>query len=142
MTHPDADDSETYCVIGAGASGLTVVKNFVQHGIAVECFEREDNVGGNWYYGRPCSSVYRSTHLISSKLLTEYPDFPMPEDWPEYPSHEQALEYLQSYADHFGLQKSHPLQNSGGPHRTGGCRMPAPGRLRLLPAKPAFIAAW
>jgi cation diffusion facilitator CzcD-associated flavoprotein CzcO len=92
-----------YCVIGAGASGLAVVKSLREHSIAVDCFERQDNIGGNWYYGRPCSSVYRSAHLISSKTLTEYPDFPMPEDWPEYPSHEQALEYLKSYAQHFGL---------------------------------------
>ncbi len=103
MTNLVSGDREKYCVIGAGTSGLTVVKNLLAHGIAVDCFEREDNAGGNWYYGRPCSSVYRSTHLISSKLLTEYPDFPMPEDWPEYPSHEQALEYLRSYAQHFGL---------------------------------------
>ena len=35
--------------------------------------ERDDDVGGNWYYGKPASSVYRSTHLISSKRLTEFP---------------------------------------------------------------------
>ncbi len=104
-----SDHPAKYCVVGAGASGLTVVKNLLQHGIAVECFEREDNVGGNWYYGRPSSSVYRSTHLISSKLLTEYPDFPMPEDWPEYPSHEQALEYLQSYAQQVWASKAYLL---------------------------------
>src|SRR5207253_10370458 len=51
----------------------------------------------------PASSVYASTHLISSKPLTEYTDFPMPEEWPEYPSHEQALEYFRSYARHSGL---------------------------------------
>lgn len=96
-------DCERYCVIGAGASGLTVVKNFVEQGIDVECLEREDDVGGNWYYGKPASSVCHSTHLISSKLLTQYPDFPMPEEWPEYPSHGQALEYLRFYARQFDL---------------------------------------
>jgi glycine/D-amino acid oxidase-like deaminating enzyme len=92
-------------VIGAGASGLTVLKALVEHGIHAECLERGDAVGGNWRYGKPSSSVYRSTHLISSKLLTQYPDFPMPNDWPEYPSHWQALEYLQAYAEHFKLGK-------------------------------------
>ena len=66
-----------------------VTKTLLEYGIAAECIEREDQVGGNWYYGKPCSSVYRSAHLISSKTLTEYPDFPMPEDWPEYPSQAQ-----------------------------------------------------
>ncbi len=60
-------------------------------------------MGGNWYFGSPTSSVYRSAHLISSKRLTEYTDFPMPADYPHYPSHAQVLEYFRSYARHFGL---------------------------------------
>lgn len=92
-----------YCIIGAGSSGLAVAKNFAQAGISFDCIERQDDVGGNWYYGKPASSVYRSTHLISSKQLTEYNDFPMPDDYPEYPSQEQACSYLRSYARHFGL---------------------------------------
>ena len=91
------------CVLGAGSSGLTVFKNLRQAGVACDCLEREDNVGGNWYYGRPASSVYESTHLISSKRLTEYTDFPMPKSYPPFPSHRQAWEYLHSYAEQFGL---------------------------------------
>jgi hypothetical protein len=93
----------TYCVIGAGASGLTVLKNFLERGVDAVCLEREDDVGGNWYFGRSSSRVYQSAHLISSKRLTEYSDYPMPDDYPEYPSHVQAWEYLRSYARHFGL---------------------------------------
>ena len=95
--------ADRYCVIGAGPSGLTVLKNLLDRRIAAECLERNDDVGGNWYYGTANSSVYQSTHLISSKRLTEYVDFPMPESYPEFPSHAQALVYLRSYARHFGL---------------------------------------
>jgi len=84
---------------------LAVAKNFKQRGILFDCLEREDTLGGNWCYGKPASSVYRSTHLISSKQLTEYTDFPMPEDYPEYPSHRLVHEYLESYATHFGLNE-------------------------------------
>ncbi len=105
MSDTIEQSSETYGVIGAGASGLTALKNLHEAGIPVECLEREDDVGGNWYYGRPSSSVYRSAHLISSKLLTQYPDFPMPEDWPEYPSQQQVQEYFRSYTDHFRLRE-------------------------------------
>jgi cation diffusion facilitator CzcD-associated flavoprotein CzcO len=101
---PD-DCSNKFCLLGAGSSGLAAAKNFAQAGIPFDCLEREDDVGGNWYYGKPASSVYRSTHLISSKSLTEYADFPMPEAYPHFPSHEQAWEYLRSYARHFGLYK-------------------------------------
>ena len=98
--------TERMLIVGAGSSGLAVAKNFLEHGILFDCVEREDDVGGNWYYGRPASSVYRSTHLISSKRLTEYTDYPMPAEYPEYPSQQQAWEYLKCYARHFKLYES------------------------------------
>lgn len=100
------DGKQRYCVIGAGASGLTVVKNLREAGIACDCIEREDDVGGNWYYGKPNSSVCRSTHLISSKTMTQYVDYPFPEEYPDYPHQRQVWEYLRSYARHFGLYDS------------------------------------
>lgn len=98
-----AEYTSRYCVVGAGTSGLTAAKNLKQHGIACDVFEKNDDVGGNWYYGKPGSSVYRSTHLISSKPGTEYTDFPMPAEYPDYPNHWQVHEYIKSYARHFGL---------------------------------------
>lgn len=94
---------DRFCIIGAGTSGLAVAKNFLAEGIPFDCLEREDDIGGNWYFGKPYSSVYETTHLISSKQLTEYTDFPMPEQYPEYPNHRQVWEYLSSYARHFEL---------------------------------------
>jgi cation diffusion facilitator CzcD-associated flavoprotein CzcO len=95
-----------FCILGAGSSGLAVAKNFRECGIAFDCLEREDDVGGNWYFGKPHSSVYRSTRLISSKRGTEYTDFPMPDDWPEHPGHDLVWEYLRSYARRFDLYRS------------------------------------
>ncbi len=97
------DFSDTYCIIGAGASGITAAKNFKERGIPCQIIEREDDVGGNWYYGKPNSSVYQSTHLISSKSLSAYTDYPMPDSYPDYPNHEQVLVYLRDYARYFGL---------------------------------------
>ncbi|HEX4000626.1 MAG TPA: NAD(P)-binding domain-containing protein [Pirellulales bacterium] len=95
--------SEKFCVVGAGASGLAVARHFAEKRIPFDCLEREDDVGGNWNYGKPASSVYQSTHLISSKRLIQYPDFPMPSDWPAYPGHRLVQQYFQSYARHFDL---------------------------------------
>src|SRR5262245_16914977 len=97
------DRSEKFCIVGAGSSGLAALKALTAAGIPCDCLEREDDVGGNWYYGRPHSSVYASTHTISSKRLTEYVDYPMPDALPEYPHHTQVWEYLRAYARHFGL---------------------------------------
>jgi len=109
MTKID-DCSNKFCVVGAGSSGLAVARHFVAARLPFDCLEREDDVGGNWYYGKPHSSVYESTHLISSKRLTEYVDFRMPTSYPAYPSHRQVWEYLRSYARHFGLYENIELK--------------------------------
>ncbi|AGL15428.1 NAD(P)/FAD-dependent oxidoreductase [Actinoplanes sp. N902-109] len=102
---PDiADRRAAVCVIGAGASGLATVKNLREQGFAVDCYERETGVGGAWNWRHDRSPVTATTHLISSRPLTEFPDFPMPDDWPDYPHHSQVLTYLERYADHFGLR--------------------------------------
>lgn len=95
----------TICVLGAGACGLVATKKLLDAGLEPVTYEKNAELGGNWLYGSPGSSVYRSTHLISSKRQTEFRDFPLPDDWPPYLHHEQALEYLRRYADHFGLRQ-------------------------------------
>jgi cation diffusion facilitator CzcD-associated flavoprotein CzcO len=93
----------TYCVVGAGAAGLAAAHHLKAAGIPFEVLERERDVGGIWDVSLPHSPVYRSTHLISSKPLTQFPDFPMPREYPDYPDHAQALAYLRAYARTFGL---------------------------------------
>jgi hypothetical protein len=101
---PDiADRHDAVCVIGAGASGLAAIKNLREHGFAVDCYERETSVGGAWNWRHDRSPMYAGTHLISSRPLTEFPDFPMPDTWPDYPHHSQLLSYLERYAEHFRL---------------------------------------
>lgn len=97
------DRADRVCVIGAGSSGLAGAHRLIQWGFPVDVYDRADDIGGNWNYGSPWSRVFRSTHLVSSKRMTEYPDFPMPADYPDFPSHSQAQDYLRAYARHFGL---------------------------------------
>ena len=112
MSACESNNPSKWCIIGAGPSGLTALKNLLQCGIQAECLEREDNLGGNWYFGSSSSRVFESTKLISSKSLTEFTDFPMPREWPAYPNHRQCLEYLHQYSDHFGLRDHILFQNS------------------------------
>jgi len=94
------DDRSTHlAVIGAGPVGLAMAKALLQHGIPYEQLEADDDLGGNWYHG-----VYETAHIISSRKTTEYADFPMPESYPDFPSAQQMLDYLASYAETFALR--------------------------------------
>ncbi|HOY17652.1 MAG TPA: NAD(P)-binding domain-containing protein [Haliscomenobacter sp.] len=94
------------CVIGAGCSGITTIKNLLQAGLYnLVCYEQNNQIGGNWVYAphESHSSVCETTHIISSKKMSEFVDFPMPDDYPDYPSHAQLLRYFQAYVKHFDL---------------------------------------
>jgi cation diffusion facilitator CzcD-associated flavoprotein CzcO len=86
-------------VIGAGPVGLAVARALLQNSIPYEQLEADDDLGGNWYHG-----VYETAHIISSRKTTEYADFPMPAEFPDFPSAAQMLEYLNSYAEAFELR--------------------------------------
>ena len=96
----------TVAVIGAGSSGIAAVKALHGRGIDVTCFEASDRVGGNWVFGNVngMSSSYRSLHINTSRERMEYSDFPMPADYPDFPSHAQIAAYFDSYVDHFGFR--------------------------------------
>lgn len=100
-----AGANKRICVIGAGPSGIAAAKNCLQFGLEFVVFEKNDKVGGNWVFNAETghSSVYENTHIISSKVWSEYEDFPMPADYPDYPNHRQLQAYFESYARHFGV---------------------------------------
>ena len=103
-----ATTNKRIAIIGAGCSGLAAIKVLAENGLTnLVCFEKNDRIGGNWVYtaAESHSSVCETTHIISSKWLSHYSDFPMPADYPDYPSHRQVLAYFQAYADRFGLEK-------------------------------------
>jgi cation diffusion facilitator CzcD-associated flavoprotein CzcO len=100
----DITSANMYCIIGAGASGLAVAKNFVAAGIPFEVLEREPDIGGLWNIATPTGMVYETAHLVSAKHSTGWDDYPMDDlAYPEYPSHARVLGYFRDYIRHFGL---------------------------------------
>lgn len=95
-------------VIGVGPSGITALKNLVDQGLDVVAFDRNHEVGGNWIYSEneSHSSVFDTTHIISSKTLSQYEDFTFEDFDPsvsDYPSHDELRRYFQAYAKRFNL---------------------------------------
>lgn len=96
------------CVIGAGPSGITALKNVLDQGIDATAFDRNKDVGGNWIYSEneSHSSVFETTHIISSKTLSQYEDFTFDDfdtEVADYPSHDELRRYFQAYARQFDL---------------------------------------
>ncbi|NXL33165.1 FMO1 monooxygenase, partial [Glaucidium brasilianum] len=96
-------------VVGAGVSGLTATKCCLDEGLEPTCFEQSQDIGGLWRYtehieaGRP--SLYPSVISNTSKEMSAFSDFPYPEDFPVFLPNAQFLNYLQRYAERFGLRK-------------------------------------
>jgi hypothetical protein len=82
----------TYCVIGAGAAGLSALDVLTQRGFDVDCYEKSDRVGGHWNHD------YDALHLITSRNQTIFEDFPMPRDYPHFPRRDQIRDYIASFA--------------------------------------------
>ena len=102
-----ARDLPKTCIIGAGCSGFTMAKRLADNGLPFDCFEMSDDIGGNWYFKNPngASSCYQSLHIDTSKWRLAFEDFPVPDEWPDFPHHSQLLQYFRDYVDHFGLRE-------------------------------------
>lgn len=46
----------------------------------------------------PGTPMYESAHLVSSKTRSGFIGYPMPDEYPDYPSREQVLRYLRGFA--------------------------------------------
>jgi cation diffusion facilitator CzcD-associated flavoprotein CzcO len=101
-------------IIGAGSSGLTVLKALLEAGISAVCFEKGSKVGGNWAFDNDNgqSRIYRSLRINTSRDRMQFSDFPMPAEYPDYASHEQVARYFEAYAETFRLKSSIRFRSS------------------------------
>src|SRR5450830_1020990 len=91
------DCGEATCIIGAGPGGLSAARALKAQGLPYEQFERHTDVGGLWDPCNPGTPIYDSAHFISSRDLSGFLGFPMPKEFPDYPSHHQILSYVRSF---------------------------------------------
>ena len=87
-------------IIGAGVAGLVTAKILRQAGHEVIIYDKAPDVGGVWSRTRR----YPGLTTQSPKAQYSLSDFPMPRDYPEWPTGAQVQAYLEAYASHFGLE--------------------------------------
>jgi dimethylaniline monooxygenase (N-oxide forming) len=104
---PASSSSRRIAVIGAGLCGLAAVRSLLEVGLEPVCFECTSGIGGLWTFDEALPDggtvAYRSLRTNTSKLVTAFSDFPFPDDYPDFPTRAQFLDYLFTYADHFDL---------------------------------------
>lgn len=86
-------------IIGAGVAGLTTAKTLMQAGHEVVVFDKTPDVGGVW------SATRRYPGLTTQSAKSTYglSDYPMPREYPEWPTGTQVQAWLASYASKFGV---------------------------------------
>jgi len=94
-------------IVGAGWSGLMACKYCLGEGLKTLVLESRDSIGGVWAFTNDTryGGVMTTTETTSSRCITEISDFPMPEDYPEFPSHLEILAYLKDYCARFDLDR-------------------------------------
>ena len=85
--------------------GLAMARVLSKHGLPFTGFELHADVGGLWDIANPQSTVYESAHLISSKRMTEFTEFPMRDEVAPYPRHDEMARYFRDFAEHFDLKR-------------------------------------
>jgi dimethylaniline monooxygenase (N-oxide forming) len=105
-------------IVGAGWSGLMACKYCLGEGLKTLVLESRDSIGGVWAFTNDTryGGVMTTTETTSSRCITEISDFPMPENYPEFPSHLEILAYLKDYCARFDLDRhirlDHPVSNA------------------------------
>jgi cation diffusion facilitator CzcD-associated flavoprotein CzcO len=113
-------------IIGAGVAGLTTAKVLNQAGHEVVVYDKAPDVGGVWSRTRR----YPGLTTQSPKAQYSLSDFPMPRDYPEWPTGAQVQAYLAAYAGRFGLEQALRLSTevtSAVPAPEGGWTLTAAG---------------
>ena len=96
--------ADRVCIVGAGPAGLSLARALRRLQIPYDQYERHTDVGGIWDLDNPGTPMYESAHFISSRKVSGFFDHPMPDHYPDYPSHRQILDYTRDFAATYGLR--------------------------------------
>lgn len=85
-------------IVGAGPAGLAIAGRLRHRGLEFEMIEQSTEVGHAWHHH------YERVHLHTVREHSHLPHLPFPEDYPQYVSRQQLVDYLENYARHFNIE--------------------------------------
>ncbi|KAA8548909.1 hypothetical protein F0562_000593 [Nyssa sinensis] len=85
-------------IVGAGPSGLAVGAGLKQQGVPFVILERANCIASLWQ-----NHTYDRLKLHLPKQFCQLPYLQFPDNFPEYPTKYQFINYLVSYAKHFEI---------------------------------------
>ncbi|WJZ87483.1 hypothetical protein VitviT2T_006859 [Vitis vinifera] len=85
-------------IVGAGPSGLAISAGLKKQGVPFVVLERANCIASLWK-----NHTYDRLKLHLPKQFCQLPYFPFPDNFPEYPTKVQFIDYLESYAKHFEI---------------------------------------
>ncbi|UCE32288.1 MAG: NAD(P)/FAD-dependent oxidoreductase [Burkholderiales bacterium] len=106
-------------IIGAGPAGLAAAACLRERGLPYRVLERGDRVGRSW------REHYDRLHLHTIRTLSHLPGLPLPGGYPRYVARAQVVDYLEAYAERFGIEPTFGVEvvhvertaREGGPWR-------------------------
>ncbi|WZY78042.1 probable indole-3-pyruvate monooxygenase YUCCA5 isoform X1 [Brassica rapa] len=85
-------------IVGAGPSGLATAACLREEGVPFVVLEREECIASLWQ-----KRTYDRLKLHLPKKVCQLPKMPFPENYPDYPTKRQFIDYLESYATRFDI---------------------------------------
>lgn len=127
-------------IVGAGPSGLAVAASLKRQEVPYIILERANCIASLWQ-----NRTYDRLKLHLPKQFCQLPNLPFPDDFPEYPTKYQFIQYLESYATHFDIQPkfNETVQSAKYDKRFGLWRVKTVSRKGLLSScEFEYICRW
>ena len=88
----------TTLIIGAGPAGLAMAGQLAHRGLPFTVLEASEYIGFSW------RNHYDRLHLHTVKQHSALPHLPYPDEYPTYVTRLQLVEYMEQYAERFGIR--------------------------------------